>query len=174
MLNWQGHVKLVDFGLSKCLPDKNQMTHSFLGSNGYMSPEINMKKGHNYLNDVYNLGIFMYDLLHGFLPFETQKFKRATENNINAIHGNIIFKDGLSSEGKDLLKRLLSIKPENRLGGETDVISILYHPWFLSYRKYVNSETAPDPIFTPDLSHDNFDTSLNNHLDQLIKEVEGR
>ena len=174
MLNWQGHVKLVDFGLSKHQGDKENLAHSFIGSEGYISPEINLRRGHNYLHDVYSLGVLMYDLLHGYLPFEDlENRKTKDEDSIVKMHQQIHFKESLSPEAKDLLGRLLCMRPEQRLGGENNILSILYHPWLKTYAKYIDSEIAPEPVYVPDLSQVNFDQSLNDRLLLLQRDIEG-
>jgi serine/threonine protein kinase len=45
MLDEQGHVKLVDFGLSKQGEDEKFLAKSFCGSPAYLSPEMLKKKG---------------------------------------------------------------------------------------------------------------------------------
>ena len=40
LLDYEGHVKLADFGLSKDNIGKNDLTKSFCGSPAYLSPEM--------------------------------------------------------------------------------------------------------------------------------------
>jgi serine/threonine protein kinase len=175
MLNWQGHIKIVDFGLSKNQTDKLQITKSFVGSEGYISPEVTLRRGHNYLHDIYGLGVFMYELLHGYLPIEnSNSHKDTNEERISELHRKITFKEDLSPEAKDLLGRLLCANPENRLGGEDNILCLLYHPWLKAYSKYVNSLVAPEPVYVPNLEHDNFGDSVNGELSILLKNIQGR
>ena len=76
--------RIIDFGLAKAIapgsPEQTLFTHQgdFLGTPGYMSPEqadpdvpdIDTRA------DVYSLGVLLYELLTGFLPFETTGAKK--------------------------------------------------------------------------------------------------
>ena len=45
LVDTEGHIKLTDFGLSKCM--KETLTYSFAGSPHYIAPEIIKGIGHN-------------------------------------------------------------------------------------------------------------------------------
>lgn len=172
MLTWEGHIKLVDFGLSKDVEEIIRLNHSIVGTPGYVSPEICLRKGHNFLSDVYNIGIFLYDILHGYLPFDPAKQKGKTLEELRESHKNLKFKQNLSFEAKDLISKLLSINPDERLDGETDVLSMLFHPWFQGNSKYINSSLRPRPVHSPDLSKIHFDTALNEFKDLYAEDIE--
>lgn len=70
MLDGQGHVKLIDFGLSKCNVDSDNYTSgSFLGSHAYLAPEILSNKSYGKSVDWYNLGVLLYEFLVGVPPY---------------------------------------------------------------------------------------------------------
>jgi serine/threonine protein kinase len=66
-------LKVADFGLVKVLDDlDNQLTqtHTQMGTAAYMSPEqIREAKSVNHLADIYSIGVILYRLLAGRLPF---------------------------------------------------------------------------------------------------------
>ena len=60
--------KLVDFGLSKIIGPEEMATEPF-GTVGYAAPEILKKQPYNKSIDIWSLGIIIYALLSGSLPF---------------------------------------------------------------------------------------------------------
>lgn len=70
LLDEQGNAYLSDFGIAKSLLDEvPEMAKYVLGSPEYMSPEALMRKPTSSLSDIYSLGIMLYELLTGVLPF---------------------------------------------------------------------------------------------------------
>jgi serine/threonine protein kinase len=173
MMDYNGHVKLVDFGLSKCVTTKQNLNHSFVGSDGYIAPEIKLKQGHNFLNDVYAVGVLLYDLLHCYLPFNRTQMKARKHEQIYQMHNEISFRDGLTVEVKELISRLVSLAPEKRLDGEDDILEILYHPWFKNCNAQINAQICPCPQYMPDVSKYQFDMSLLPLTDEMLYDIRG-
>jgi serine/threonine protein kinase len=57
-----GHVKLTDFGLSKLLKHREEITSSFCGTVEYMAPEIVSKEGHGLAADYWSMGAGMHQV----------------------------------------------------------------------------------------------------------------
>lgn len=83
------------------------------GTPAYIAPEILLDKGYKGFGvDVWSSGVVLYSMLYGSVPFKGA--------NMNELHKLIIgakytLKDDISSEAKDLLKRLLETNPSKRL-----------------------------------------------------------
>jgi serine/threonine protein kinase len=66
------HVYLTDFGLVKLLSEESQITQvgSLLGTPAYMAPEL-AEHAATTRSDIYALGIVLYQMLTGHVPFES-------------------------------------------------------------------------------------------------------
>ena len=65
-----GEIKITDFGIAMALnATQLTQTNSAMGSVHYFPPEQANGKGSTLKSDVYSLGIMMYELLTGVLPF---------------------------------------------------------------------------------------------------------
>ena len=70
LMNRYGQVKITDFGIAVALSSTAlTQTNSVLGSVHYLSPEQARGGKANNKSDIYSLGIVMYELLTGTLPF---------------------------------------------------------------------------------------------------------
>ena len=65
-----GLVKITDFGIAVALNSTQlTQTNSVMGSVHYLPPEQAAGKGATFKSDIYSLGIMMYELITGKLPF---------------------------------------------------------------------------------------------------------
>lgn len=126
VLDSEGHALLTDFGLSRQGIDTN-ITKSFCGSVAYLAPEMLTKVGHNKTIDWYLVGVLFYELLVGIPPFFS---KNRDEMFHNIKSGPLLVPKNLTSEAKDLMKRLLCRNPMNRLGASSGAIEVKTHPFF--------------------------------------------
>ena len=68
MINKNGYLKIIDFGISKELKDKD-ITYTICGTPHYLAPEIIMGKGYSYSSDYWSVGITMFEMFYGYVPF---------------------------------------------------------------------------------------------------------
>jgi serine/threonine protein kinase/tetratricopeptide (TPR) repeat protein len=86
-------VKVIDFGVAKAvgqqLTDKTVYTHfaQLVGTPLYMSPEQAGQSGLDVdtRSDIYSLGVLLYELLTGTTPFDKERFKDASYDEIRRI-----------------------------------------------------------------------------------------
>ena len=86
MVEPDGYIKLIDFGLSKYL-EPDATTKTFCGTPYYLAPEMIEEKGHNKAVDWWAVGIIIYEMLVGCTPFELKLGgKFTTESKIRNIN----------------------------------------------------------------------------------------
>lgn len=71
MIEDDGKIKITDFGIAMALnATQITQTNSVMGSVHYLPPEQASGKGATIKGDIYSLGILMYELLTGTVPFK--------------------------------------------------------------------------------------------------------
>jgi len=74
VLDLNGHIRLMDFGLSKLGMAKGSLTDSFCGSPEYCAPELLIGNGYDYSVDFYTMGTFLFELVIGLPPYYDPDF----------------------------------------------------------------------------------------------------
>lgn len=162
LLDKDGHVKLTDFGLCKEALEDGETTHTFCGTVEYMAPEVLLRSGHAKSVDWWSLGALMFDMLTGGPPFTASTRKKTIDK---ILHCKLILPNYLTSESRDLIKKLLRRQAVQRLGsGAEDGLSIRRHSFFKScdWNNLINKKVRPP--FKPTLKSDDdvsqFDTEF--------------
>ena len=71
MIQDDGRIKITDFGIAMALnATQLTQTNSVMGSVHYLPPEQASGKGATFKSDIYSMGILMYELLTGTVPFK--------------------------------------------------------------------------------------------------------
>lgn len=123
LLDQNGNVKIADFGLSNFLKD-GEFLKTSCGSPNYAAPEV--ISGNKYCGpevDVWSLGVVLYALLAGFLPFDEGSIP-VLFSKIKAAKFQMPYH--FSEPVKDLIFRMLNPDPLARI----TIKQIMKHPWF--------------------------------------------
>ena len=120
--------KIVGFGYSSFY-EKNKKIKGAYGSLCYACPEIIDEQPYNpELADVWSLGVILYVLICGYLPFSDEDDDR---NKMLISEGKIEFPKEISNKLKDLLRHMLDKNQEKRYNFQ----KIVKHPWIKPYNE---------------------------------------
>ena len=127
MFDNQMNIRLVDFSLSSILTTQTMIFNDSFGSLSYSSPEIIKKKQFSKKSDIWSLGIVLYSMNYGLLPF----IESNNENLVSKIMNNQ--PDYLINTDTDVgifLQKLL----EKDFNLRYSIEDFLYHPFINSSR----------------------------------------
>ncbi|XP_062262771.1 hormonally up-regulated neu tumor-associated kinase homolog A [Platichthys flesus] len=116
LLDEQDNIKLIDFGLSNCagILGYSDPFSTQCGSPAYAAPELLSRKKYGPKVDVWSIGVNMYAMLTGNLPFTVEPF------SLRALHQKMVDKEmnplppSLCTAAICLLKKLLEPDPIKR------------------------------------------------------------
>jgi len=130
-------LKVTDFGLARSGAHSSQTCRTFCGTPHYFAPEVIRTcrqregggaqpeaSGYGKPADMWSLGVILYIMLCGSPPFEEDGLYE------QILEGKYEFDvpewQGVTQEAKDLVQKLMTINPKERL----TIQQVLNHPWF--------------------------------------------
>lgn len=169
LLDKHENVKLVDFGFTREYEGKANYLQTFCGTVCYSAPE--MLRGEKYAGekvDVWSLGIILYALLKGELPFDEDD-DVATKAKI--LKDEPTYPDTFPEGAKKLISKLLSKRPFPR----PTLAEVLADPFLIDYAPHQQailklSQPAP---FTTNLEKTTLERmkSAGVDIDKVIENV---
>lgn len=115
-------VKICDFGVSRFV-EEGQVIKEQCGTPVYVAPEVITGKGYEgYDSDIWSLGVVLFAILTGGVPFKATSIEELQKVLSGAQYTVPEF---LTPECKDLIKRMLTPDPHSRISIE----QILSHKW---------------------------------------------
>jgi serine/threonine-protein kinase ULK/ATG1 len=147
------NIKIADFGFARKV-DKNMLLNTLCGSPMYMAPEIINKQDYSIKSDLWSVGIIIYQMIYGHVPFEVTNFvqliKKINSEQINYEDPNI----RISTECLELIQNLLQVEVDNRISWE----DFFYNVWFAEDEYLLEENNLLD--FS--ISNENSVPKLNN------------
>ena len=115
-------AKLTDFGWSNYIQeDKERKT--VCGTPIYLAPEIIKEQGHDERVDIWCIGVLLFELINGTVPFKGNDIETLKSN---ILHLRIAWPKEMNPDAKDLISKILKLDPSQRISLE----DMLEHPFF--------------------------------------------
>jgi serine/threonine-protein kinase HSL1, negative regulator of Swe1 kinase len=154
------NIKIADFGMAALQP-ADRWLNTACGSPHYAAPEVVAgKKYRGDKADIWSIGIILYAMMNGFLPFDGGD----VDTTLRLVRkGNYHISDALSDEAADLIQRLLQKVPGDRISMD----AIWAHPLIRKYEKlHEIMEPSGDYVGPPPpLSADDCGPPIARHSD---------
>ncbi|CAF1221675.1 unnamed protein product [Adineta ricciae] len=137
-------VKLGGFGVALQLPESGIIQASRIGTPAFMAPEVVNRESPGFGRpvDMWALGVMLYVLLTGTLPFA------GTKNRVFEMISTGVYSmqsrqwDQISESAKDLCSRLLCFDQNERI----TIKEALAHPWIREREKFAVRKHIPDTV----------------------------
>ncbi|CAH1244590.1 CASK [Branchiostoma lanceolatum] len=125
-------LKIGGFGVATNVPDNAFVSGGRVGTPHFMAPEIVRRDPYGKPVDVWSVGVMLYILLSGNLPFNGTKDRLFDAIVKGRYHMNPRQWDHVSEQAKDLVTRMLELDQNERI----TVHETLQHPWIKDRERY--------------------------------------
>ncbi|HEY0594029.1 MAG TPA: protein kinase, partial [Thermoanaerobaculia bacterium] len=131
MVTARGHVKVLDFGLARTNepPAEDEVTRvrtqtgAIVGTPSYMSPEQALGRPVDHRSDLFSLGVVLYELITGRLPFTGATTSETVEKIAHADPEPMArFNYGLPHELERIIRKLLEKDPGRRYQSARELV----------------------------------------------------
>jgi eukaryotic-like serine/threonine-protein kinase len=127
LLNEDGQAKMTDFGIARSVDVEGvTITGTVLGTSEYIAPEQARGQRVDALTDVYSLGVVLYELLTGSVPFHGENFVAIALRHVNEPAPSVLDRrpDCPPRVGM-AVERAMSKRPEDRFASMDELVAEL-------------------------------------------------
>ncbi|XP_022216003.1 uncharacterized protein LOC111070017 isoform X1 [Drosophila obscura] len=151
LLDYEGHVRIADFGMCKLQIYLDKTADSFCGTPDYMAPEIIKGEKYNQNVDWWSFGVLLYEMLIGQSPFSGCDEDELFWSICNEIPWFPVY---ISAEATGILKGLLEKDYAKRLGSQySPAGDIADHIFFRPIDWNLLEKRQIEPPFKPQVKH---------------------
>eukprot|EP00755_Sulcionema_specki_P022732 Sspe_Gene.77220::Locus_48238_Transcript_1_1_Confidence_1.000_Length_1655::g.77220::m.77220/K04456/AKT; RAC serine/threonine-protein kinase len=145
VLDAEGHIVLTDMGHARSLSTASR-AETFCGTTEYLAPEVCKTEGHTHAVDLWALGVLLFEMLTGQLPFDGENQVDICENIMLAEPQ---FPPTIDPDAQNLISQLLRKDPQSR----PSAADLRKHPFFASINWDRLARRELPPPFVPDLEN---------------------
>lgn len=131
MVDNKDHIKLIDFGIAGDASARRLTYANFtatLGTADYISPEQVKGKRGDGRSDIYALGVILYEMLTGKLPFQgASPMEAMNDRLLNHPTPPCVVDPSISPQLQEVIYRALERDPKNRYARARDFVHDLQH-----------------------------------------------
>jgi serine/threonine protein kinase len=120
LLNGDGRAKVTDFGIARSLDVEHSVTQTgtVLGTSNYIAPEQASGKHVDQHSDVYSLGVVLFEMLTGEVPFPGESFVAVALKHVNEPPPSVLDVRGdIPLRVAEAVDRALEKDPRRRFPG---------------------------------------------------------
>ena len=140
-----GGIKVADFGIAKAVSSTRTKTGVILGTPSYMSPEQIMGHTIDPRSDIFSLGVLLYQLLTGRLPFEGQNLNSLLLQITQGPHIPVReHNPSLPRACDQIINKALAKNPNKRFGSAAEMAKYL-KILAVKVREFQGKETIDKP-----------------------------
>lgn len=145
IISRDGKVKVADFGIARAVSAQT-LSSAAMGSVHYISPEQARGGYSDARSDIYSLGITMYEMVTGRLPFEGENTVAIALAHLeDAMVPPSVYNPEISISLEQIILKCAEKKPERRYASAGDVINDLRKALLNPEGEFVRDST-PDSI----------------------------
>jgi len=166
LIDKDGYAVIVDLGFAKEVKGK---TFTLCGTPWYIAPEVVLGRGHDKACDYWSWGILIHEMCTGDTPFKDHGADQMTLFK-GIVKGKYRISNRASKEVEDLVRKILEIKPQYRLGnlagGAKDIKT---HEWLRDVNFNKLSKKVFRAPWTPTIN-DPLDVEAFDNWDHMEKD----